>query len=74
MVDSNGREHNGLGKSLKSLSNGVKKEVIMRCHRCNSLMVYEKFFTEEGDFFGWRCVFCGEIIDQVILKNRYQQN
>jgi hypothetical protein len=34
-------------------------------------MIYEKFYGEEGDFFGWRCVICGEIIDQVILENRY---
>lgn len=46
----------------------------MKCHRCNSFMVYEKFYGEDGDFFGWRCIVCGEIIDQVILTNRYQQN
>lgn len=34
-------------------------------------MIYEKFYSEEGTFFGWRCVICGEIIDQVILANRY---
>ena len=50
------------------------RRFIMKCHRCNGAMVYEKFYSEDGDFFGWRCVVCGEIIDQVILKNRYQQN
>lgn len=43
----------------------------MKCHRCNGSMVYETFYTEEGEFVGWRCVVCGEVIDQVILENRY---
>ncbi len=42
----------------------------MRCHRCNSNMIYEKFYGFQEDFWGWRCIFCGEIIDQVILENR----
>ena len=42
----------------------------MKCHRCNGAMAYEKFYGEDGDFFGWRCIVCGEIVDQVILKNR----
>jgi hypothetical protein len=33
-------------------------------------MVYEKFRDQTDDFSGWRCVACGEIIDEVILKNR----
>jgi len=42
----------------------------MKCHRCDSVMVYERFYGPEEHFFGWRCVLCGEIIDQVILENR----
>lgn len=33
-------------------------------------MYYEKFFDKEGNFWGWRCLFCGEIVDEVILENR----
>jgi hypothetical protein len=33
-------------------------------------MVYEKFFSNQERFWGWRCIFCGEIIDDVILENR----
>jgi hypothetical protein len=43
----------------------------MKCHRCKGSMVYETFYTAEGEFFGWRCIVCGEVIDQVILENRY---
>jgi hypothetical protein len=33
-------------------------------------MVYERFYGLDAQFSGWRCVLCGEIIDQVILENR----
>ena len=43
----------------------------MRCNRCNGPMAYEVFYGADGTFFGWRCIVCGEIIDPVILENRY---
>jgi len=45
----------------------------MKCHRCNGSMVYEHFYSEEGECLGWRCIVCGEVIDHVILENRYGQ-
>ena len=43
----------------------------MNCDRCGGLMIYERFPSQEvEDFSGWRCVACGEIVDDVILKNR----
>jgi len=33
-------------------------------------MAYERFYSLDEHFLGWRCVLCGEIIDQVILENR----
>jgi hypothetical protein len=42
----------------------------MKCHRCGSLMVYERFYGPHENFLGWRCVLCGEIVDQLILENR----
>jgi hypothetical protein len=42
----------------------------MKCHRCGSVMVYERFYSIDEHFLGWRCISCGEIIDQVILENR----
>jgi hypothetical protein len=42
----------------------------MKCHRCGSVMVYERFYAPNEHFGGWRCISCGEIIDQVILENR----
>jgi hypothetical protein len=42
----------------------------MKCRRCSSVMVYQRFYTVDENFPGWRCVLCGEIIDQVILENR----
>ena len=43
----------------------------MKCSRCGGFMYYEKFLSQEiEEFSGWRCVTCGEIVDEVILKNR----
>jgi len=42
----------------------------MRCHRCESTMVYEKFYGPHEHFGGWRCIWCGDIVDPVILENR----
>ena len=42
----------------------------MRCHRCRGMMIYEKFYGHCEQFFGWKCISCGEIVDQVILDNR----
>jgi hypothetical protein len=32
-------------------------------------MVYERFYGPDENFLGWRCILCGEILDQVILEN-----
>ncbi len=42
----------------------------MNCNRCSGVMTYEKFYGPHEQFFGWRCVYCGEIVDEVILENR----
>jgi len=41
----------------------MDKEGVMKCHRCNGSMIYEKFYGEDGEFFGWRCIVCGDIIE-----------
>jgi len=33
-------------------------------------MTYEKFYGVCEHFHGWRCIVCGEIVDQTILENR----
>jgi hypothetical protein len=42
----------------------------MNCYRCGRVMFYEKFYGPHEHFLGWKCIFCGEIIDQVALENR----
>lgn len=42
----------------------------MKCPHCDSTMVYEKFYGSQEHFWGWRCLFCGEIVDDIILENR----
>jgi hypothetical protein len=46
---------------------------MVKCNRCGGLMSYEKFYGQAEDYFGWRCIVCGEIIDQVILENRFRR-
>jgi len=57
------------GKPLRSATRFFKGDS-MRCHRCSGIMIYEKFYGDCEHFFGWRCIVCGEIVDQVILENR----
>ena len=45
----------------------------MKCDRCGGSMAYEKFYGQTEDFFGWRCIFCGEIVDRVIQENRLRK-
>jgi hypothetical protein len=33
-------------------------------------MLYEKFYGIQEQFLGWKCIFCGEIVDEVIMENR----
>jgi hypothetical protein len=33
-------------------------------------MVYKKFYGSQEQFWGWNCIYCGEIVDPVILENR----
>jgi len=42
----------------------------MKCHRCEGVMVHQKFYGPHEHFWGWRCISCGEIVDQIILENR----
>ena len=42
----------------------------MNCPRCNNVMIQDKFYGHYDSYWGWKCVICGELIDQVILENR----
>lgn len=46
------------------------KVLFSKCQRCKGAMVYDKFYGLQEQFWGWKCLICGEIIDPVILKNR----
>ncbi len=44
-----------------------------KCNRCGGMMIYEKIYYETEHFWVWKCVYCGEYIDQIILENRQYQ-
>lgn len=42
-----------------------------RCKRCGGQMLKERFFARMGEHWdGLRCLFCGEVTDQIIEENR----
>jgi hypothetical protein len=43
---------------------------LMKCFRCSGAMIYNKFYSLYEQFWGWKCLNCGEIVDPVILENR----
>lgn len=45
----------------------------MKCSRCGGIMVFQKFYGPHEHFFGWRCIYCWEVVDQVILENRLEK-
>jgi hypothetical protein len=45
----------------------------MKCDRWGGPMIFEKFYGWTEDYFGWRCIVCGEIVDQVILENQFRK-
>ena len=57
---------NGHGDSLVGVS--------MKCNRCSGTMIHERFFGSNEPFLSWRCLTCGEIVDQTILENRDHQS
>jgi len=48
----------------------MDKLLFRKCHRCRGAMVYNKFYGLQEQFWGWKCLICGEIVDPVILENR----
>jgi hypothetical protein len=48
----------------------MDKLPLTKCLRCRGAMVYDKFYGSYEQFWGWKCLICGEIVDPVILENR----
>lgn len=54
--------------------NGFVGAFNVKCNRCSGVMMHERFFDSNEPFFSWRCLACGEIVDQTILENRDHQS
>jgi hypothetical protein len=48
----------------------MDKLLLRKCPRCSGTIAYDKFYGSHEQFWGWKCLICGEIIDPVILANR----
>ena len=47
----------------------------MTCTRCRGCMIRDQFMdlrddTGQLNFFAWRCLNCGEVLDGIVLKHR----
>jgi hypothetical protein len=42
----------------------------MKCPRCGACMVYENFYADNEPSCSWKCIFCGEYVDDVVMENR----
>ncbi len=47
---------------------------MIKCDRCSGIMIQEDFFDTDGPFRSWRCLICGEVVDQTIKENRDHQS
>ena len=54
----------------KGEEQSMDKLLLKKCLRCNGAVTYEKFYGSQEQFWGWKCLLCGEIVDPVIIKNR----
>ncbi len=43
----------------------------MKCNRCSGFIIPERFYGVEAIFEGWKCIACGEVFDEVVLRNRH---
>jgi ribosomal protein L37AE/L43A len=60
----------GEEKMMAAQDEADKRKNEISCQRCNGRMAFEKFYGENGSFFGWHCVMCGDILDLLILLHR----
>ena len=42
----------------------------MNCMRCNGMMVLETVSTRQGKVEMARCLYCGNLVDPVVIRNR----
>lgn len=57
---------------------GMRKGKVfnMKCPKCGGLMAYETFTNQENlawHYDGWRCLYCGDVVDEVILANQKKE-
>jgi len=44
--------------------------VTMKCNRCSGVIIPERVYGYEAIFEGWKCISCGEVFDELVLRNR----
>jgi hypothetical protein len=76
MIENNVALRLGGGETLASAGKKQLKsdegnpDDTLRCHRCGSLMIFQKFYGHHEVFWGQRCICCGDIVDPITMENR----
>ncbi len=59
--------------SIMTKEKMIKKLYERLCLKCNGPLIPESVDTEEGSSRTLRCIMCGEVVDPVILVNRWKR-
>ncbi|MBI5180212.1 MAG: hypothetical protein HZA05_02265 [Nitrospirae bacterium] len=46
----------------------------MTCPKCSGLMVSERFSDYFLMFYAWKCLNCGTVVDNTIIKNKRKKS
>lgn len=57
-------------RSRKTPNSRFDAQKTHKCPRCNAFLIRERFYGMFEAVWVWRCIKCGEIIDDVVLYNR----
>jgi hypothetical protein len=57
--------------TISSNSRVSQNEPSLACQRCGGILVGEHCMDIGGRFWGMRCIQCGDVTDETILRNRF---
>ena len=59
------------GISRVTIAQDVENTSSLACQRCGGILVGEHCMDIGNRFWGMRCIQCGDVIDETILRNRF---
>ena len=56
---------------ISRTTQAVENTLSLACQRCGGILVGEHYIDSGDRFWGMRCIQCGDVIDETILRNRF---